>query len=1055
MTLKRMLAALMALMLGISLPAIAQDKLVTGKVTDAKDGSALPGATVRAKGTKNFTQTGVDGTFKFKVPAATTTLLISYSGYADMEMAVAANGETNAALQVSSSNLNEVVVVGYGTQRKKDVTASISKVTADKIAGVPAPSFESALAGKAAGVQVTTSSGLAGSSAVIRIRGINSISIPGDPLYVIDGLPIDVTYASGSVRNTLGQDRNPLSNLNPNDIESVEILKDAAAAGIYGSRGSNGVVLITTKRGKGKLRHNFTARAGVSGPTFKPNFVDKNTWLAIRQEAWENDGNTGLQQNLPGRSGGFSLAQAQNNPGTDWWDLATRTGFSQEYNYSVSKGKDKYNFYLGGTYSNEESYVEGNSFRRIGVRGNFDYKLLKNLTLSTNLSFNNGVNNLLNNAWNGGLGLAMSTGLPYYPIYNADGSFFRTDGYRTTWDFGAGNNLVAQRESSNFRNRENRFIAAFSAKYTPIKNLDITASISSERTKSLFNAYRNAYYLNRTPNTRLGNADNNLNTYKNENYSFTANYIWEASKNSRFTFLLGGEYQDQSTIAQNGYVDSAYGPLYNKDNIKNYTIPGRSINVDSILTRTPERTDFARKYRSVFARVNYSLMNRYIFQASLRRDESSVFRDNNQVGYFPTASFAWTLSQESWFKSLNLRAVDNVKFRVGWGLTGTSNIPWNAGFPSYDTSRGPGSVYNGIPTIYQNVLGNKDLKWETSDNLDVALEATLFKNKINLEVGYYRKKSTDVLLEVPVSFYQGFAGENQWINTGSILNEGFEFNINTVNIKSKNFSWNTNFNIAYNYNQVLGIGNVTPDAIAGGTNETRIVPGYPVGTIFTVRYFGVDPADGLPIFLDATGKQTKTLNAPVDGRLGDRVPVGSTLPIYNGGFTNTFRYKNIELNTVFTYQLGGKIWDNSGKRNLGWITDWNIYGAYVGNYWRKPGDVAKYPRPTIAGYPQTFEPGNPWLHNSSVQVFNSDYIRLRELTLSYYLPSEVCKKLKLASAKIYATGFNVLLFTTYPVGDPESGRDGEGATARNASANANFLNPPLQRSFNFGLNIGF
>jgi len=346
------------------------------------------------------------------------------------------------------------------------------------------------------------------------------------------------------------------------------------------------------------------------------------------------------------------------------------------------------------------------------------------------------------------------------------------------------------------------------------------------------------------------------------------------------------------------------------------------------------------------------------------------------------------------------------------------------------------------------------LKWETSSNIDVALEAGLFNNRITIEAGYYRKESKDVLVNVPISLYNGLGGD-QWQNQGSILNEGIELSLNTVNYQNKNFKWRTNFNISRNYNEVLSIGSLRPDAIAGGTNETRIIPGYPVGTVFTVRYYGVDPADGLPIFLDAAGKQTKVLNAPVDGRLGDRVPVANTLPEYVGGLSNTFTYKNWELNTVFTYQFGGYIWDNSGKRNLGWITDWNIYSDYVGNYWRKPGDVAKYPRPTLKGYDQEFEPGNPWLHNSSIQVHKSDFVRLRELTVNYNLPQATIKKWKVSNAKLFLSGYNLFLFTKYPFGDPESGRDGEDESARNQSANANFLNPPLQRSVNFGLNISF
>lgn len=1052
-------AACVCMLLIVAQVSFSQEKVVTGKVSDSRDNSAVQGATVSGKDKRLAVQTAADGTFRISVPAGATTLVISSVGYGTQEVAISSS-PVNVSLVLTNASLGEVVVVGYGTQRKRDVTASISRITADKIANVPSPSFESALAGKAAGVQVTTSSGMAGSSAIIRIRGINSISIAGDPLYVIDGLPIDVTYVGNTYRDRLGQDRNPLANINPNDIESVEILKDAGAAGIYGSRGANGVILITTKRGKGKLTQNFSLRLGISNPSVKPRLVDKDTWLAIRQEAWELDGNTGLQQNLPGRLGGFSLTEAMNNPGTDWWDLGTRTGMSQDYNYSLSKGIGKFSFFAGGSYTKEQSYVIGNDYRRMGGRVNIDYKPLKSLTISLNSSFSSGTNFTLNNGWNGGFGLAQGTGVPYYPVFNSDGTYFRAvstglgSAGALTWEtvpnqpfsVNYGNNLVYQRENTKFRNRENRLISNINVRYSPIRNLDLAGGFSYEQNNGLFNSFWTASILNRGAGAQ-GAGENSSDKFKNLSYNFTGNYIWEPNINNRFTFLLGTEYQDQETLNKYTRLDSLGGPLYKKGSESQYT--------DTTLAKTPENTTYNRLFRSVFARVNYSYKSRYILQASLRRDESSVFRDNNTSAWFPTFSGAWVLSQENFFINLK-KTFDLVKLRASWGLVGTSNIPWNAGYPSVYIVRNPGDYYNGSPTIYRNNLGNKDLKWETSSNIDVALEVGMLKNRINFELGYYYKKSEDVLLNVAVSGYNGI-GDNQWLNRGEILNEGVEFNLNTVNIQKRNFSWKTNFNIAHNYNEVLSIGEFKPDALSGGTNETRIVPGYPVGTVYTVRFYGVDPADGLPIYLDAQGKQTKILYSPTKaGEIGDRVPVANMAPKFIGGFTNTFKYKNWELHSLFTYQQGGYIWDNSGKRNMGWISDWNIYSFYVGNYWRKPGDIAKYPRPTLSGYPQDprMDQGI-WLNNNSLYIYNSDYVRLKELALSYYLPSSLVQKWKMSSAKVYLSGYNLLLFTRYPIGDPESGRDGENNDARNQSGNANFLNPPLQKSFNLGINITF
>jgi TonB-dependent starch-binding outer membrane protein SusC len=571
--------------------------------------------------------------------------------------------------------------------------------------------------------------------------------------------------------------------------------------------------------------------------------------------------------------------------------------------------------------------------------------------------------------------------------------------------------------------------------YRGIKNLTLSVSAQHEKSNSFWYGYRNAWILNRATGS-LGLAEESHDTYTNNWLNATATYNWQINTDHKLTFLAGTEYQDQETL--NRYISfDTDKPAYDG---------GKNRQYDSLKGVTPKSTSFQKRFQSFMARLNYSLKGKYILQASLRRDASSVFRGNNRFAYFPTASGAWVLSDEEFMSGIKSK-INFLKLRVSWGQSGSSNIYWRAGYPSINLV---GPVFNGVRAIFQDQLGNPDLKWETTNNIDVALEFGIINNRVNGEVGFYRKKTKDLLLEVPINMYNGVSG-NQWQNQGTVLNEGIEFTLNTTNVQKKNFKWTTNFNISHNYNEVLDIGSLLPDAISGGTNETRIIPGYPIGTIFTVRYVGVDPTDGLPIFLDRTGKQTKVLNVSSVG--GDKVPVGSNIPDYTGGLTNTFRYKDIELNTLFTFQEGGKIWDNSGKRSMGYITDWQIYSFYVGNYWRKPGDVAKYPRPTIKGYPGV--EGNAWSNNSSLQVYDASFVRLKELTVSWYLPKNIMKKLKLVSGKVFFTGYNLLLFTDYPVGDPEGGRDGENDAARNQSPNANFLNLPQQKSFNIGFNLSF
>jgi TonB-linked SusC/RagA family outer membrane protein len=1020
-----------------SIFAFAQDKVVSGRVTDA-NGNGIGKVTVQARGARAATSTNDDGSFSLRVPQNTTALIFTSVGFDRQEVNLNDQATLNVRLNAAATNLSEVVVVGYGTQRKKDVTGSITKVDGAKLANVPTASFESALAGKAAGVQVIPSNGMAGSGAVVRIRGAASVSLSTEPLYVIDGIPIDNTFTGTQTRNQVGQDRNPLANINPNDIESVEILKDAAAAGIYGSRGANGVVLITTKRGKGKMKVNYTARVGYSEPALKPKFVDKDTWLALRQEAWEMDGNTGPQQNLPGRTGGFPLQQALSNPGTDWWGLLSRKGVSHEHNVSLSQGTKYVNYYVGLNYNNSQSYVVANDFRRMGARANVDFKPINNLTVGVNASYTDAFTNLTNNGWNGGLSFAMGTALPYYPVKDAQsGQFFKADGSGLTWGFGS-NNPFFQNENSKFRNTEKRTILGGSISYQPIKNLDLRATITSEKNNSVFNSYYNGIFQGRT-SVADGTGSENISKYTNTQYNGTAQYTAQLNNLHKFVVLAGFEYQEQLTRGAGFTLNN---------NVEQPFFDSKSAAYDSATGKLVYGTSYNMIFRSVFGRVNYSFKDRYQLQGSLRRDESSIFRGNNTAAYFPTISAAWIISDEGFMKDQNL--FNYLKLRGGWGLVGNAGIPWDAGYPNADTSRSPGAYYNGQPIIFRNNLGNPDLKWETSYNYDIALEFGILKNRISGEIAYYNKESKDLLLDVPVSIYNGVGG-NQWQNQGRLRNRGIEFSLNTINVKSTDFTWTTNFNISHNENKVLDLGGLRPDAIGGGTNETRVVPGYPVGTIFTVRFYGVDPADGLPIYLDKNGNLTKRLN--VDPLSGDKVPVASVYPDATGGLTNTFKYKNLELSTLFTYQIGGHIWDNSGKRNMGYITDWNIYSFYVGNYWRKPGDIAKYPRPTLAGYSGI--EGNPWDNNTSLQVYEQDFIRLKEVTLNYYLPEKLTRKLHMSAARIYVSGYNLFLFTKYPVGDPEVSRDSENITARNQSPNTNFLTLPQARTFNFGINVNF
>lgn len=466
---KRTLLFLLCMVL-FSISTFAQSRVLTGKVKDAK-GETLPGVSVLIKGTSSGVATDLDGNFTLKV-ADGEILVFSFIGYKNQEVAIKGQTTLNITLQSDIAELDEVVVVGYGVQRKSEITGSIAKVSGKSITERISPSFESALTGQAAGVYVTTGSGMAGSGAQIRVRGIASIGAGGDPLYVIDGIPISNDIFGLGVNNgrTGGMNVNPLSSINPSDIESIEILKDAAATGIYGSRGSNGVVLITTKRAKkgmpghkGTFGVDFSTQLSISNPTKKVKMLNSAEYLALRQEAWENDGNVGAAPLL----NGITWEQAQKTD-TDWWDEITRTGFKQNYNLALKWGTEKLNVYLGGSYSDDASYLIKNDFRRASGRLNVDYKPHPMVTVKLSSSLSSTENNLIDAPWDGGLGAAMSQALPIHPIRNDDGSWF-TLGGRT-------GNPIWTSETKEMRSNELRTINNFSVTVNPVKGLTIDAS---------------------------------------------------------------------------------------------------------------------------------------------------------------------------------------------------------------------------------------------------------------------------------------------------------------------------------------------------------------------------------------------------------------------------------------------------------------------------------------------------------------------------------------------------------------------------------------------------
>ncbi len=1017
---KRMFVGLVALLL-LSLPLItlAQTKTITGTVLDGRDGTPVSGASVIEKGTSNGVSTDADGKFSITVSLSSRIIEITAVNFGTQTYSIATADNLMVVLQPSASDLNEVVVIGYGTQRRREVTGAIAKVTGEKVNTIVAPSFEAALQGKAPGVQVIQGSGLAGSGSVIRIRGIASISAGADPLYVIDGIPI---IADNFLRgNSGGMNLNPLAALNPNDIESVEILKDAAATGIYGSRGSNGVILVTTKKGRsGKPTWNYNNKIGFSTYANKPDFLDSREWLQIRQEAWENDGNTGLAP-LPGS---LTWDQAlQNN--TDWWSELTTTGFINDHSLSMTAGGKVAKTYVGVSYSDNHSYIKNNSYTRMTVRSNTDFTITSRLKATLNLSYGTGLNKRVPAAWDGGLGEAMSTALPIYPVKNEDG----------TW-FTGGANPVRRMNETLWRNTDNKLLAGLNVNYEVIDNLFLNVNGSYDMLTGFDDFWQSSEWMQNT--TVPGRASRSALRGQNWVANATATYLLNIGEDHRFNFMVGTEAQEKRFQTGISVTRDIAQPFYKETGLYKDVL-------DSLVNTGLRRWNSGENdetFVSVFGRINYIYKDKWAFQFSARRDGSSKFGPNNKYGFFPTVSAGWTLSEENFMRDVDF--VDFLKFRVSYGLTGNSNIQSALYVPTVVPG---GNNYFGEPTLYVRNIGNPDLKWEQTANFDAALEYALLRNRVTGEVAFYHKKTTDLLLGAGLQPSIGFADQVRNIDGSEILNMGVELNLNVKVIDRDDLQFSLGGNIAKNYNELVSLGGLNPDAAGGGTNDTRVAEGYPIGTNYVSRFYGVDPADGLPIWYDIDGKLTKTFS------LDNRVPVGAVIPDYIGAVNHLLRYKGFEFSSLWVYTIGGNIYDGSGKRQAGVITDWNIRRDLL-DRWRQPGDIAGFPRVTMN--PGTY-PGlsSEWQYNSTMFLYDASYLRLRELTLAYNLPAEVLQRVKLKNARIFVTGMNLLTFSKYPGGDPEIARDFENPTDRNLSPNITYLTTPQQKSVVFGFNINF
>ena len=986
---------------------------IDGTVID-ENGEPLIGVTVFINKTTFGTTTDLNGYYKLtNLPNGNQTIKFSFIGYITQEqnIKIESNSYINLNMTMKSDNLllDQVVVVGYGTQIKREISSSIVSVKTEELENKPNNNIASSLQGKAAGVQITTDNGMAGGSASIRIRGVNTLSGGAEPLYVIDGVPILNDDISESA-SRFGYNTSPLTLINPNDIEDITILKDASATAIYGARGANGVILITTKSGvEGKPKINFSYNTGISTETNRLELLNANQYVDLYKQAWVNDGNN---LNDLTHINNIHLDSIAN---TDWLDKVLQTGSFHDVNLSYSRGNKKINYYLSGSFKKESTFMKGNEFQRGTLKGVINYLPNKKTDISTNISFGRTDNKYAKTGSAGGLGRAQSEALPIYPVYNPDGSYY-------WWDNGGLQNLnpVAEAELLDNRNKSYRYLNNTKVKYDITNNL----TFKNEFGVDIINQYERFF----TPKEITIKEDSNgvsLSTLENReikyttlNLNSTLNYIRKIKTNNELSVLAGFSTQNS------------------KEDYKYERVSGPNLTFDSN-TSDAQYQEYSIQGRgqeyailSFFSRLNYNIKKKYLFQLSYRTDGSSRFGNDNKYGHFGAVSFGWIISDEKFLN--DNKWLSFLKFRSSAGSRGNDNI---GNFNQYSFFSG-NQNYAGSYGIGPDNPSVSNLKWETVITSDVGLDFGILENKIEGTFEYYYTKSSDVLVaNSPLSPSSGYTNVTR--NLGKVKSSGFDIQITTHNLSKKNkLKWKTDFNISKYKNEVLDLGDAKE---ISGTNfgENRAIVGQPVGVFFLAEFAGIDPTTGDELIYDLQGNKV-VLNAT--NSISERKVMGKPYPDFYGGINNTFEYKNFGLEFFFVFSQGQKIYDDHGKRQLGNMGfGWN-QDIRTLDYWQTNGDETNVPNLSLTENRDL---------NSSRHLHDASYIRLRNLSVNYSFSEKFCDKLKVEKIKIFIASQNLAVWTKYKGWDPEVNREGSGAITQGVS----YLTPPQSKVFTTGINI--
>ena len=1036
----RFIILAVALCLG-SLTAFAQNITIKGKVTDGANGEPIPAATVLLKGTTRGTVTNLEGEYSLSAPA-NGVLVFSTIGYKAVELEI--NGQTaiNCELSADTEYLDDVVVIAYGTQSARTVTASVSSVKAEALKDAPNMSFDSMLQGQAAGVQVSTPNAGAGAQAKVLIRGVSSISAGTDPLYIVDGVPIQ----SGVV-NASYMEANPLADINPADILSIDVLKDAAATSLYGSRAASGVIIITTKQGrKGETKVTYDMNIGFTEATKTYKMMDADTYVAYKNQAVYNLAGTDeiaiSGKGNPYGNKAFNIpTDSDGNPiKTNWNDLIYKKGMVQNHTVAISGGSDKTQYYASANFSDNQGIIIGDDYKRYGIKANLTSQVTNWLKVGLSSQYSKAFTKVYDASRNDGVFAA--AGMPRQAMilppvtfpYNEDGSYYVINdgqyigvGGVNISSFGYPNPM-AQTESFNKINTD-RIIASGFAQVEPIKNLVAKTQFGIDYMIENEETFWHPKYGQGAGNN--GYAWRSMSDMLSWTWTNTLNYNF-AIKNNTFDILAGMEA-----------YSLAYGlDWINASDIANTAYSGFRAGYN---TNKAGGEEGRKTMVSYFGRINYDYKARYMVSANFRRDGLSALGRDKKWGNFWGVSAAWRVSEEAFFEPLR-SVVDELKIKGSYGVVGNSEI----GYYNAQTYYGDG-FYGGEASLGLANIGDSSLAWESSNKYDIGFNLGLF-NRVNVEFDYYYTRTNNLVMAVPQGPSTGIG--SLVTNTGSMQNKGVEITVGADVIKTKDFSWNTNFNITTSHNKVIELAEGV-DEIYGDSDANVTKPGYSIGQLYAYPTGGIDPETGRRIFFGTNGEWTTydplTKNwylkdgTPFQGDL-EPVRAGNTLPTWFGGWTNSFKYKGFDLN--FMFQFSGGNWILNAMTATGsdnrW---WNSFAEVADKCWKQPGDNAKYAWPV---YGDNVSNGSAYEITDWIE--KGDYLRMKNITFGYtYRPKT--KFIGLSAIRAYAQVQNVFVLTAFTGLDPEITSSYTSQAVLSGGYYKNTL--PQARTYTLGVQITF